>query len=294
MNRQIRQLALGLMACYAVLFVALNYWQVGRKEELDARFDNTRQVLREFNRPRGPIVTVDGVVVARSLPTVPGSLYEYRREYPTGDLVAQITGYFTFAFGSTQVERAYGDVLVGSTAEQQVRGLSNLLDGNLDNSGSVTLAIRDDLQNVAKFALGNREGTVTVIDVNTGAVRAMWSNPSYDPNTFVNADFEVAQDVLTDLQNDDLDPLLAKSYQARYMPGSTFKVVPLTGITLPFVSYGGSSLVANYILLALLIRISDTSARRLGELPDEPTTSERWQAWRLRRRMRRHPGEAVA
>ena len=71
MNRQIRQLAVGLMACYIVLFVALNYWQVGRKEELDARFDNTREVLKEFNKPRGPIVTADGVVAARSIRTAP-------------------------------------------------------------------------------------------------------------------------------------------------------------------------------------------------------------------------------
>jgi peptidoglycan glycosyltransferase len=232
-NRQIRQLAVGLMACYVVLFVALNYWQVGRKEELDAQFDNTRQVLREFNKPRGPIVTADGIVAAISYPTgnVGDDPYKYRREYPTGDLLSEVTGYFTFAFGSTKVERFYGDVLTGSTAEQQVRGLGDLLDGQVDNAGTVQLALRADAQEVAKFLLGGRPGSIVVMEPATGAVRVMYSNPSYDPNTFVNADFEVAQDVITELQEADGQPLLSGAYQERFMPGSTFKVIT-TGIGL--------------------------------------------------------------
>ncbi len=158
MNRQIRRLAVGLMACYVVLFVALNYWQVGRKQELDAQFDNTRQVLREFNKPRGPIVTADGIVAAISFPTASDDAYKYRREYPTGDLLSEITGYFTYAFGATKVERVDGDVLTGTTAEQQVRGLGGLLGGEIDNAGTVQLAVREDVQRVAKFLLGRAVG----------------------------------------------------------------------------------------------------------------------------------------
>lgn len=79
----------------------------------------------------------------------------------------------------------------------------------------------------------------------------------------------------------DFDKLLAiglttiLGVQTFIIIGGVLRVVPLTGVTLPFMSYGGSSLVANYVLLALLIRISDGSARVLHEVEDDPGPLER-------------------
>ena len=102
------------MVCYVVLFVALNYWQVGRQEELNARFDNTRAIRREFEEPRGPIVTSDGVVVAQSVENPEDSQFRFQRVYPEGELYGHVTGYYTFAFGSTELERTENDVLTGN------------------------------------------------------------------------------------------------------------------------------------------------------------------------------------
>lgn len=228
MNRQIRRLGAVLIAAYVVLFAQLNLVQVFRADEYRDNPANTRQIQRDFSRPRGLIVSADDQIVAETVPLAPGepgsASFDRLRRYPLGALMAPVTGYFSFLFGATGVEDSYNDELVGSTFGQQLAGWRDVF---VDRSpvGDVRLSVDAGLQQVAADALGDREGSVVVLDPRTGDVLAMWANPSFDPNLLSSTDLPLTQQSWDDLVDAPGDPLLSKAYQERYFPGSTFKTV---------------------------------------------------------------------
>jgi peptidoglycan glycosyltransferase len=212
-----------LLGCFTILFVQLNRVQVFQAEELVDNPANTRTIQRDFNRPRGRIVTSDDVVVARSEPLV-GQFFAQQREYPEGELYAHTVGYHSFTFGAEGVEREYNDELIGRTPGQELSGLTDLL-GGTNPIGDIRLTLRHDLQTQARASLGDRRGAVVALDPVTGEIFAMWSFPSFDPNRIAVNDGGLANEAWTELVQADGNPLRAKSYRDIFFPGSTFKLV---------------------------------------------------------------------
>jgi penicillin-binding protein A len=222
MNAKIRSLALGMMALYVVLFGMLSWTSVFNADAYETHPLNNRDVVRSFARERGEIQSADGVTLARSYPI--DDKYKFQREYPTGDLFGHITGWYSFALGSDGVEKTYNELLAGETVEQQIQSLSDLFIER-ERVGDVVLTLRADLQQLAKDQLGEREGSIVVLDPRDGAILAMWSWPSYDPNFLATHDLDAARAARTLLDASPRKPMLPKTFRENYPPGSTFKIV---------------------------------------------------------------------
>lgn len=222
MNPAIRRVGIGILVLFVALIGQLTYLQVSRAERLANDPGNVRIWLRDLSRPRGTIQTADGAIVARSVPS--DDQFERQRVYPEGPLFAHVGGYQSIVFGNTGLEATYNDELIGRDIEIGVRNLTDVITGG-DIEGDVVLGMSRVAQETARDALGDQQGSVVVLDVRTGGIVALYSNPTYDPNPLAAHDAETVQDVQTLLLADPAKPTLPRAWRERYPAGSTFKIV---------------------------------------------------------------------
>jgi peptidoglycan glycosyltransferase len=224
-NRAIRRVGFACVLLIIALVGQLTYLQVFAADRLADDPRNVRKAIRDFSRPRGDIITADGQIVARSVPDAEdGDDFDLQREDPQGDLFAQIVGYQSFVYGNTGVENEYNDELVGRDIDLDLQNIPDILSGR-ENTGNVVLTISNAAQSLARDLLGGQRGSIVALDPRTGAILAMYSNPSYDPNPFAGHDTVAVQAYGDLLQADPNKPDLPRAYRERYPPGSTFKVV---------------------------------------------------------------------
>ena len=261
MNHQIRRVGLVMILLFVAMFTQLNYLQVVRADHYASHPGNSRNAVRDFGEIRGAIRTADGKVIAESyLNPKKNSNYTYLRRYPAGSLYGHITGYFSFTFGSTGLERQYNAELAGRKTALTTKRLADMLRSKTVTS-DVTITINDELQRFAAQQLRKRKGSIVVLDPRTGAVLAMVSYPSYDPAVFSGTDFASTQRAFDELNDDKDKPLLARTYRQRFPPGSTFKVI--TTATAIETQVAGPNTVYP-VLRSLPLRYSTRPLRNFG------------------------------
>ena len=223
MNNQIRKIFIIVLLMFALLGVGVTNTQFISASSLNADARNQRTILHAAETDRGPII-VDKTAIASSEREADSK--RYARSYAEGPLYASVTGYFSsVGNASTGIEAAEEDVLDGQSQTLLGQRLRNLLTGQNRQGGGVELTLNPDMQKAAAAALGNRKGAVVALDAQTGAVLAMYSAPTFDPNQLASSDASAVSDAFSALSSDPSNPLLNRTISERYAPGSTFKIL---------------------------------------------------------------------
>jgi peptidoglycan glycosyltransferase len=227
MNAPLRRVAAACLVLFALLFVNVNYVQVGKADAYRNDPRNPRGLLRSYSHERGPIVLSTGgganaIAVDKATPT---EQFKFLRTYPGGVAFAHVTGFASFVYGRTGIEQAENDVLSGQSDNLFVRRLSDYITGRKAEGGRVVLTLQQAAQRAAFAGLQGKRGAAVAIDPRTGAILAMVSTPSYDPARLSSHNAKSIQAYYKQLQSDPGDPLLDRAISQTYPPGSTFKVI---------------------------------------------------------------------
>ena len=222
MNAPVRKLSLVVAALFASLLVSTTLIQYVFAADLNARPDNRRTLLSTFARERGEIL-VGQAAIARSVPI--DDEYKFQREYPEGRLYAHVTGFYSFYGAVGGLEQAENALLSGSSDKLFYRRISDLFTGRRPQGANVETTLDPAVQEAASRAMRDIRGAAVALDPRTGAVLAMVSNPTFDPNDLASHDLEEVGANYTKLNKAESRPLLNRSIHEVYPPGSVFKVV---------------------------------------------------------------------
>jgi peptidoglycan glycosyltransferase len=222
-NKPLRRVSVLVMMMFLALFVSTTVIQYFDRGELQSDGRNSRTFYASFKTERGQIL-VDGEPIAYS--TKVDDRYTYQRVYSAGAMYSTVTGYFTVQPSTGGLEGDLNSYLSGNSDEQFLDRINAIITGSDPQGASVELTIDPVVQQAAWDALGDYTGAVVAIDPRTGAILALVSKPSYDPNQLAVHDPNQVEDTYQALLADPSDPLIDRGIGGDLdPPGSTFKLV---------------------------------------------------------------------
>ena len=224
MNHALRRVSLACLVMFLLLLVNANYVQGFEAGKLASGPGNGRTFALQYQYQRGSIITADNQPIAQSKHI--SGIYSYQRLYPSGPAYAPVTGYDT-PYNKTGIERAEDRLLSGTDPRLAVRNLIDLVTGKPRKGATVQLTINSAAQQAAYKALrasGLPSGAVA-IDPSTGAILAMASYPSFNPNKLATLNGNALNAADQKYLNSPQNPLLNRAINETFPPGSTFKIV---------------------------------------------------------------------
>ena len=248
-NTATQNLALVLLIGFSMLTVQLLRIQVVRADRIYSRsvsadvngepVSNPRPVLASGKIKRGIIYDSQGVILAENVVTLNNFSH---RTYPIAqqanlEAFGHVLGFVSTRYGLWGIEDSFNSYLSG-TKGNSWQNLQNQIFNRPQEGNNVQLTINAQLQQRAYDALGGRVGSVVVIDVKTGAIRALVSYPSFDPDqlTFhtdtdsTQAENQRIEAYWNSLLENPNKPLIFRATQGLYPPGSTYKTVTAVGV----------------------------------------------------------------
>ena len=170
------------------------------------------------------------------------------RDYPFSDIYVHVLGYVSqpneddilqneviqerfvpgMKVGKLGLEKTLENQLIGTNDIQRYEVNAygkriNQLEYQKGKQGSkIRLTVDTEIQKLSAKLLAGKAGSISVMDVYTGEVVAMYSSPSYNPNSFL---FGISKDEWQLIRNNPLKPLINKTLSGLYSPGSTIKPI---------------------------------------------------------------------
>jgi peptidoglycan glycosyltransferase len=216
LNQQITRLFLVFTVLFGVLVGFTAWWSVVKADELEQKTANKRPLLEQQRVPRGLIFARDGSKLAVNERTGSRENLRYYRSYPQDNVFSHAIGYSFVSSGDAGIEKSENDVLSGH-ADEQLSSFIEQLGGGPREGDDVHTTLDPGAQREALAGLAGKQGAIVAIEPSTGAVRAMVSQPDFDPNSVPR---ELAQ-----LNKGQGGSLFNRATQAQWPPGSTMKVV---------------------------------------------------------------------
>ncbi len=219
MTRELTRVTVVVLVAFLVIGLSAAFWVVIQADSLLAREDNARNVIEEQRILRGTIVDRNGERLAYTVENEDGTA---RRVYPYPEAAGAV-GYYSFTYGTAGIEAAYDAQLRGDLWRDEWGAFVDHTLHRAARGGDVRTTLDLGVQQAAAEALGDRRGAVIVVEVPSGRVLAMVSQPGYDPN-------QLDQNWEKLTKDDQTTPLLNRVTAGLYQPGGALETVVLSAM----------------------------------------------------------------